>query len=212
MEQIKQYLEPVIDWLPPGAQDYWWLFFGAACLIVLLLVLTLWRTMLRALFGRRVVPVLKDFGPREKLDDYPLPAEPWGPRRLTVEGVPVRLRLVVVAPVGKKASVNENTIADTLDQVLWGLGAIAQRDQPRVRIWPPQLSQHGFTAAFYRSVQRPEPEGQPSRWVLVAGVTPPRPQALLVGMALWADNPTLIGRRNLEPRQWADLLRIQSFE
>jgi hypothetical protein len=212
MEELKQLLAPLIDWLPVEVRDYWWAFFGVVALIVLLVLLAVLRRLWEALFGRRTVAVIQDFGPRENLDSYPLPAEPWGKRRLTVEGVPVRLRLVIMAPVGNQATVRESALGEMLDQLLWGLGGMAQRDQPRVRIWPPQLSQQGFTAAFQRTAQKAEADGEPSRWILVAGPTPARPRPFLLGLALWADQPTLIGRLNLEPRQWADVLRIQTLE
>src|SRR5438067_10210550 len=35
-----------------------------------------------------------------RLAELPAPPDPPGPRRLTVEGIPVRVRLVVLAPVG----------------------------------------------------------------------------------------------------------------
>jgi hypothetical protein len=212
MEQLKQFLEPAIDLLPPGLRDYWWVVAGVAALMLVLLVLALLKGLFRALFRRRPRPVELDLGPQENLDDFPLPAEPWGPRRLTVEGVPVRIRLVIVAPMGKQTIIQEGTIEDLLDQLLWGLGAIARMDRPKVRIWPPQLSHQGFVAAFHRATPRPEPEGQPSRWILIAGPTPSRPRPFLLGTALWADQPVYIGRLTLEPGRWADVLRIQTLE
>jgi hypothetical protein len=212
MEQVKQLLDPVIDLLPPGLQDYWWVFAGVVALMVVLLVLALVKRLFRAVFGRRSAPVALNLGPQENLDEYPLPGEPWGPRRLTVEGVPVRLRLVIVASMGKQTTIPEGAVEELLDQVLWGLGTIARTDRPKIRLWPPQLSHQGFVAAFHRATPRPEPEGQPSRWILVAGQTPPRPRPLLLGLALWADEPVYIGRLTLEPGRWADVLRIQSLE
>jgi hypothetical protein len=212
MERLKQFLDPVIDFLPPSWRDFWWVFAGVAALIVLLLVLALLKGLVRALFGRRPRPVELDLGPRENLDEYPLPAEPWGPRRLTVEGVPVRLRLVIVAPMGKQSTIQEGAVEELLDQFLWGLGAITRTDRPKVRIWPPQLSHQGFAVAFHRTTPRPEPPGQPSRWILIAGQTPPRPRPFLLGVALWADEPVYIGRSTLEPGRWADVLRIQTLE
>jgi hypothetical protein len=212
MDQLKRFLEPLIDLLPPAVQDYWWLVLLAATLAVLLVVGVTVRGLIRAIVGRRVRRVELDFGPKENLADYPLPAEPWGRRRLTVEGVPVRLRLVVAAPMGIRGKIKEAEVNDLLDQALWGLGEIVQLDRPRVLIWPPQLSTQGFAAAFHRTTPTPEAAGQPSRWILVAGQTPPRPRPVLLGMALWADHATLIGRLTLEPRQWSEVLRIQAAD
>src|SRR5437870_3255983 len=56
------------------------------------------------LFGRRLFAGKKtvdsEAGLKEKLGDYPPPPGLPGARRLTVEGEPARLRLVVAAPVG----------------------------------------------------------------------------------------------------------------
>jgi hypothetical protein len=212
MDQLKQVLDPLIDLLPPAVRDYWWAILPAAGLAVFLVVGTLIRRVVRTLFARRPAPAELDFGPKENLADYPLPAEPWGRRRLTVEGVPVRLRLLVAAPMGIRGALHEAALADLLDQVLWGLGDIARQDRPQVRLWPPQLSVQGFAASFHRATPKPEPDGQLSRWILVAGQTPPRPRPVLLGLALWADAATLIGRLTLEPRQWVEALRIQTWE
>ncbi len=210
MEQLKPIVEPFIDWLPPPARDHWWAILGVAALVVVLVLLTAVRRLFRALFGRRQPARALDLGPVENLDDYPLPLEPAGRRRLTVEGMPVRLRLVVVAPLGKQGVIREADLPDVLDQVLWGLGALYRQDRPGVRLWPPQLSSHGFAAAFHRRMSKREPEDQPSRWILVAGPTPPRPRPVLLGLALWADAVNPIGRLTLEPGQWSSVLRIQS--
>lgn len=211
MEQLKETLAPLINLLPPEARAYWRALLAGAALVALLVALALCRWLFRALFGRRRRVREMDLGPRENLSDDPIPLEPAGRRRLTVEGLPVRLRLVVVAPLGKQAAVQEDEIAALLDQVLWGLGTIFQRDRPRVRLWPAQLSGHGFVASFQRCMQKPEAEGQPSRWILIAGQTPARPQPLLLGLALWGDVVNRIGRMNLEPGQWASVLRIQDL-
>jgi hypothetical protein len=210
MEQLKQLLEALIDWLPPPARDYWWAILGVAALAVVLIVLTLVRRLFRAVFGHRQPARVLDLGPVENLDDYPLPLEPAGRRRLTVEGVPVRLRLVVVAPLGKQGPIQEADLPEVLDQVLWGLGTLYRQDHPGVRLWPPQLSSQGFAAAFHRRMSKREPEGQPSHWILVAGPTPPRPHPVLLGLALWADVANPIGRLTLEPSQWSSVLRIQT--
>lgn len=212
MDELKQTLEPFINRLPEPACEYWWAILGVAALAVLLLVLTLVRRLFRALFGRRRPARALDLGPVENLDEYPLPLGPVGRRRLTVEGLPVRLRLVVVAPLGKQGQIREADLPELLDQVLWGLGALYREDSPGVRLWPPQLSSQGFAAAFHRRMHKREPEGQPSRWVLVAGPTPPRPRPVLLGLALWADAVNPIGRLTLEPGQWSSVLRIQDLD
>lgn len=153
----------------------------------------------------------KEFVPlKEVLSDCPpLPGIP-GPRRLTVEGLPVRVRLVVVAPVGKEHPIDPNDVVNLLEGVIAGLKGIVLEDQPGVRLWPPQLSRQGFAPTFHRETEKPEAEGRPSRWVLVAGPASAGRKPILLGLALWADTPNTLGRLTLDTTRWGEVLRIQT--
>jgi hypothetical protein len=87
---------------------------------------------------------------------------------------------------------------------------LVQQDKARVRVWPAQLSNQGFGPTFHRLVERPEEEGEPSRWVLVAGQTAPRPKPVLLGLALYAEEANTIGQLTLKPEQWTETLRVQA--
>jgi len=147
---------------------------------------------------------------KEVLADYPPPPGKPGPRRLTVEGLPVRVRLVVVAPVGKEHPIRIDEVEDLLEETVRGLKGIVLEDRPRVRVWPPQLSKQGFAPTFHRETEKPEPEGRPSRWVLVAGPASAGRRPLLLGLALWADTPNTLGRVTLDPGRWAEVVRVQT--
>jgi hypothetical protein len=201
--------------MPPGVRDLldvevWWLIFLTAGLLLLLIVGLLLRAAFRALFRRPEAPAAWERDFREDLTECPLPVRPPGDRILTVYHLPVRLRLVIVASAGHLRDVDATAVEKLLDRVVPGLGAVAAWDRPRIRVWPPQLSQHGFLAAFHRCTPTPEPEGEPSRWVLVAGRALAGRQPLLLGLGLWADEPATIGRVQLEPHQWLDVLRLRS--
>src|SRR5262245_49649290 len=105
-------------------------------------------------------------GLAENLAQYP-PAPKAGRQRLLVQGSPMRLRLVVIAPVGKKAFAKDGNVEPVLEDVVPGLGEVALVDKPRVRVWPTQLSIEGFPPTFWRKTQRPD--NQANNWVLVAG-------------------------------------------
>jgi hypothetical protein len=183
--------------------------FGVSALVGLLLL----AWLARALLARRKRK--GDSGSREleiDLDRCPLPVGPPGVRRLTVYHLPVRLRLVVLAPVGKTGDVDVTAVEKLLDRVLPGLGEVAIDDRPCIRVWPPQISQHGFSAAFHRHTPRAAGRGEPSRWVLVAGRAEVGRQRVMVGLGLWADEPNTIGRVTLGPHQWLDVLRLQHSE
>jgi hypothetical protein len=206
---------PFFDLLPQGARDYldqggWWLVLVVAATLVLIVLLIL-RSAARQLFGQRPARDM-EASLEEDLAEYP-PA-PGAPlrRRLVVEGYPARLRLVVLAPVGKATQIDAANAEPLLEHVLRGLGSVARQDRPRVRVWPSQLSHPGFAVTFHRLTHKPEPEGSPSHWTLLAGRARVGPHYLLLGLALWTEEPTTLGRRTFEPDQWAAVLHTQELE
>jgi hypothetical protein len=156
--------------------------------------------------GRESVP---DNRLRENLAEYPPAPGTPGPRRLTIEGIPVRVRLLVVASSGKGNAVDADEVEGLLDGLIHGLGNVVAQDRPRIRVWPPQLSRQGFAPTFHRLTEKPEDEGRPSRWVLVAGHVSVGRRPFLLGMALAADAPCTLGRLTLDPLRWVEVLRIQ---
>jgi hypothetical protein len=146
-------------------------------------------------------------GLSENLGTYP-PAPADAGQRLAVQGLPGRLRLVVVAPTGKK-SIDSSDVEGLLNQVVRGLGDIARQDRPRVRIWPTQLSNQGFAPTFHRLTHRPEPAGRASPWVLLAGPAHAEGQQILLGMAFYADQANKFERLTLKPLEWGEVLAVQ---
>jgi hypothetical protein len=213
MDTLRAYLAPLTDWMPPALRnlldvEVWWLIFLALALLVLLLLGLMLRRLWRALFRR---DPLRDWERerREDLEACPLPTRPPGDQILYAYHLPVRLRLVIVAPPGKEGNVDATAVEKLLDRVVPGLGAMAARDRPRIRVWPQQLSQQGFVTTFHRCTLKREPEGEPSRWVLLAGRALLGRQPLLLGLGLWTEEPCTIGRGQLEPPQWLDVLRLR---
>jgi hypothetical protein len=212
MDQIKEFLEPVITLLPEPLRDLWLVVLGVIALVILLPLAWYQRRFLRALVGLQPKPPRVEAKLDEYLVNLPPPPPLPGPRRLTVLGLPARLRLVVVAPLGRGATIDETHIDELLNQVRWGLAVIAREDQALVRVWPPQVSAHGFPALFHRRIHKTEPDGQPSRWVLLAGPTPPRPRPVLLGLVLLTDDATNIGQLAVDHSQWMNSLPIEHLE
>jgi hypothetical protein len=217
MDTLHLHLAFLTDWMPPQVRnlldvEVWWLIFLTVGLLLLLILGLLLRRLLRALFGRANSTRDWDRDLREDLDSCPLPTRPPGERLLFAYHLPVRLRLVIVAVPGKEVDVDATAVEKLLERVLPGLGAMAARDRPRIRVWPQQLSQHGFVVAFHRCTPKREPDGEPSRWVLLAGRALFGRQPVLLGLGLWADEPNTIGRVNLEPHQWLDVMRLRSSQ
>jgi hypothetical protein len=172
------------------------------CLVILVLAI-------RAIFGRRKsAPKAPNL--EEDLSAYPDPVSSGGDRRLLVESVPVRLRLVVLAPAGNESEVEDDKIETYLARVVTGLGEIFKYDKPRVRIWPAQLSAEGFSRQFHRNTLVPQEKGELSPWVVVAGRAKlGKNQAVMVGLALQALKPTTVGRLTLETHEWESKLRVR---
>jgi len=209
--------EWLIDLIPENLRDYldgagWHIVLGVLGLVALVIVWAILRKLSRALSRTRRTSAAVADELTEPLAKYPPLTRPPGSRRLTVDGVPVRLRLIVVAPAGHDYDINPDTVGKLLDRVVPGLSAIVADDQPRVRVWPTQLSHKGFAVTFHRSTPTGDPQGEPSHWVLVAGRAKVGSQSVLLGLALWADEPTTLFRRTLEPHQWLASLRIRGRE
>src|SRR5436305_15236834 len=104
--------------------------------LVVLLVLAFLPTALSpALAGGRSKG--DEDGLREKLAEYPPPGPP-GTRRLTVEGIPVRVRLVVVAPLGKEHPLRADEVEDLLEEPLPAPRAIVRETSPGIALCRPR--------------------------------------------------------------------------
>jgi hypothetical protein len=183
----------------------WYFVLGGVGLVVLLI---LWL-LVRKLFSGKKQPHPSEIDRTEDLAKYPELKPSTGDRRLLVEGVPVRLRLVVVAPAGGASRVDGENVGPLLDKILPGLGNIAEHDRPRIRVWPLQLSYEGFAQTFHHDAIIPEGEDQPSRWALLAGRAIIGKNQFLLGLALQSIKPNTIGRRTLKADDWASVLRVR---
>lgn len=171
---------------------------GAAGVTLLLLFMVV-------VFRRRKVKPAAAEGLVEDLAALPAPPRAAA-QLLHVRGVPVRLRLVVVAPAGKAEVGKIDTV---LQQVARGLGEVALADRARLRVWPAQLSKAGFAPVFFRNVRGSGREGAPSRWVLLAGPARAGGKAVLLGLAAEAQEEHDLGTIVLEEGDWPRELRVE---
>jgi hypothetical protein len=201
-------MDNLLNFIPEGLRGavpdwVWYAVLGAAAFVVLVLVLGAVRRLFRRQSDDRE-PHLE-----ERFAEYPPLKPSSGDRRLTVEGVPVRLRLVVVAQAGTESQVDEQHLEKLLERILPGLGGIFEADKPRVRVWPVQLSYQGFTRHLHRNTILPEGEHQLSKWVVVAGRAKLDEGQVMLGLGLEAIKPTTVGRRTIDAHEWATLLRVR---
>lgn len=194
MEDLLQAIEPYHTWIYLGA--------GVAVVLVLL-------ALFGKFLGRKPRTVDPERHLRENLTEYPPAPDTISTRRLFIQQVPVRVRLIVLAPAGKQNFVDPEAAADILNQVLRELGALIGQDRPRVRVWPAQLSNRGFAPTFHRLVSKPDPEGKPSHWVLAAGQARAGGTPILLGIAGYAEKANNVGRLTLEANDWPGTLRIE---
>jgi hypothetical protein len=171
----------------------------AGGLLVLLVLLFLFRG------GKKKVDPEENLGE----DLSAIGPAPKGPRhyQLYVMNQPVRLRLVVIAPMGKKVV---GKIDTALEQIFRGLGEVAIDDKPRVRLWPPQLSAAGFAPSFFRLTKRPDPDGKASKWILLAGPARAGSMPVLLGLAVQADELTKTGLVTMTETKWGEVLRVEN--
>lgn len=209
---IQNWLDPIIQWLPPGVRNLipaeGWRYVLLILALVLLFLLGKSIQLLSRALKQQKKDSEWDDPMRIRLESCPLPAHSPSENRLAVYHVPVRIRLVVVAPVGKAEPMQMNEIPDHLDHVFPGLASFVMSQLPRIEIWPGQFSSSGFATLFHRCLIKEEPDGQPSQWIFLTGRAISQGRSFYIGLALWSDTKTGIGRRKLSPLQWLEVLRL----
>ncbi len=181
---------------------------GGAALLVLVVVLYFLKSLFTG--GKRKGRVKKQANLQENLADYPDPPPLRRGPRLWVEGVPARLRLIVVAPTGTQhEAIDVDQVPALFDSLTRGLAQCIEADKPRIRTWPPQLSAKGFTPTFFRLVESPDADGDDSPWIRMAGLAKIRGKPYLIGLALYTDDDTAVGALALEANDWVRYLRIE---
>lgn len=194
-------MKDVLDTLP-----WWsiWVVVGVGALILLV--------AMKTLFGGRAKPPAKAASNLvENLADYPPAPAGTLDFRLLIDKIPVRLRLVALAPIGD-VNVNLDDAEEILDRLAPRLGDVARQDKPRVKIWPRQVSGSGFAQQFFSNAVTPEGDGEQSTWILVAGRAKIGKRALMVGLAVQSKTPTSLGQKTLDVHEWPAILQVRVRE
>lgn len=142
-----------------------------------------------------------------QLDDRGPPPE--GPR-IEFYGTPVRVAVVVVAPVGRDGEMPPaDILPGILERTVPGLAEVISCHQPIVRRWPAQLSSHGFAQSFFNHVRLPGNRGKGTPWCSLAGRIQVGDRSFLVGIAFSAATSNALGQLVVEHEgMWLDILRI----
>jgi hypothetical protein len=126
--------------------------------------------------------------------------------------IPVRLALLVLAPVGREGRLpGTSQLPQLVDQIVPGLMQILEQDQPQFRRWPGQLSTEGFLNTFFSHVSLPGDRGKGTPWCGIAGKFEVAGEQYLVGMVCRARNENSLGHVVVEHSgKWLDVLRVRS--
>jgi hypothetical protein len=140
-----------------------------------------------------------------------LPPPNEGPQ-LEFYGTPVRLAVMVLAPVGRGGEIPAPAeLATTLENLLPGLQEIVALHQPQVVLWPNQLSSQGFLQAFFNLAALPGDHGKGTPWCSVAGKFEGGGQQYLAGLICCAAGANSLGEMTVErPGQWLGVLRVRT--
>lgn len=181
---------------------------GVAALVVIVLFAIFLLLVFRP---RKAAPT--EEAPDLSIDVATLNPEGPSDKGLALEcySVPVRLGVLVLAPVGRAGSIpSTDQLLNVVDQLVPGLVEIVSEDQPVVRFWPRQLSSQGFVTSFFHKLGLPGDRGKGSVWCAVAGKFAIADQQYLVGLALCAAANNGLGQVTIEhDGQWNDVIRIR---
>jgi hypothetical protein len=191
-------------------QDIWIaIAIGAGILLAVAIVLTIvvsWlhRHKPRAFDNRADLSVdvsaLADRGPA-----------PGGPQ-LTFYGTPVRLAVLVLAPVGREGELPPaDELPRVLEELLPNLNAVLARDAPIFRRWPAQLSSQGFLHSFFHHLALPGHRGKNTPWCSVAGKFTAAGTQYLVGMVCCSEKPNGFSQVVVDHEgRWLDVVRVRT--
>jgi hypothetical protein len=197
------------DLLPENLRAYaTYILGGSVCLVGLVGILLL-AAVGKLLFGGKAKKSEHEKDLMENLVEYPDLKSSTGDKQLRIEGVPVRIRLIVVAPAGSASEVDIDELFAMLEKIVPGLGDIYKHDKPRVRVWPTQISYQGFATHFHRNTETGAEEGEQTRWAVVAGRVKVGKTQFMLGMALQSIKPNTVGRRTIDSHEWVSVLRVR---
>lgn len=192
--------EQYIPWLPIAAP-------AAGALLLLIIVLVI-------LFRRGPAETATDRAADRsiRVGDLPQSAPRAAGPVLTFYNVPVRLSVLVMAPVGRSGEIPpQEELPNIVEQLLPGLMQVLAADQPIFRRWPAQLSSQGFAQAFFNNVPLPGDRGKGTVWCSIAGKFEADGQAYLAGLVCQSENPNSLNEVTAQQiGDWLDVLRVQS--
>ena len=222
LEELKEVAAPVTQHLPEPVQQFledggWWGILGVCAFLALLWL----RRIVRKLRGagrpfkkkKKIKKRARAAAPTIEHIDLQLVGEGFtdeGPRRLAIQGMPARLRMVILS-MGTKGgqSLSEDMADRILDWIKHGLAEVASYDYPGVRVWPMFPSADGFATALQAHVPISQAKGMKSNWLLIAGHVQMGRAIIHVGMLLYREEKSSLRFIRIKDERWLDVLTIE---
>jgi hypothetical protein len=137
----------------------------------------------------------------------PPPGKPY----LEFYSVPVRLAVVVIAPVGREGQLPQNEhLPLVMEAILPSLMKVLTAHQPQFIRWPAQLSTQGFAHAFFNNVPLPGDHGRGTPWCSIAGKVELPVGQFLVGLVCCSAEANSLGEVIAKHAAgWPDVVRVK---
>ena len=131
---------------------------------------------------------------------------------LEVYHVPVRLGLIVLAPLGREARLpSSGELPLLVDRFLPGLMKVLAHQQPRFEAWPPQLSSEGFVQSFFSHAKLPGRRGLGTPWCSLAGKAQSSEGPFLLGLVCRAQDDNDYGQITIDHYgKWLDVIGMRA--
>jgi hypothetical protein len=193
-----------------GRNLWLWIPIIAGVLLALFVVLAVVLSWLRHRAKARTFANRADLS--IDVNALPMHGPALGGPHLTVYGTPVRLTVLVLAPVGREGELpSSSQLPHVLEQLLPNLNAVLVRDEPIFRRWPAQLSSQGFMHSFFHHLALPGDRGKNTPWCSVAGKFSAGGAQFLVGMVCCGDRPNGFSQVVIEHEgRWLEAVRVRT--
>ena len=142
----------------------------------------------------------------DQLPILPVIEEPY---RMEIYGSPVRVRALVLAPIGRGQSLpDKEHLGNILNHFIPNFTGILEQHQPIYRQWPEQMSSAGFLQSFFNNLAIPN-KGQGTVWCSIAGKIDVVGTNYLIGLVCNTDTPNSLSQITVQHAgQWLDILRV----
>ncbi|MDP6467123.1 MAG: hypothetical protein QF918_05270 [Pirellulaceae bacterium] len=190
----------------------WFVILGVGVLFLLfmlaLIVMVLWLAFRR----KPVPPPAKSLDRSIDVATLDASGAPAGLPQLEYYGCPVRLAVLILAPVGRDGSIPEKEqLPELFEQFVPHFLQVVAAHRPLLHFWPAQVSTAGFANSFFGNVALPGNRGKGTPWCAMAGRFTALGGQYLAGIVCCGNEASGLGQLAIEQEgQWRDVLRVKN--